>query len=214
MLLAGKSFLEPDRNMPEVTRGEKLQGQAQPPAPPAVDHELHALAPVVRSVVAAVLRESHRSADVEDGASEALRRAVEGKARLRPGEPVRPWVLGIARHVALDILRARKRQAVRRARERAHDDGEERPPLYEEAPDPSPDPFDRFARAQEQAKIRRAMDELPQGQREALTLFHVEGLGYQEIAGRLDVPLGTVATWVARGRKAIASALREEGTGS
>jgi RNA polymerase sigma-70 factor (ECF subfamily) len=193
MLLAGTSYVEPERT-------------PNPPAGLSADRELGALAPLVRAVIAAVLHEQRDHADVEDCASETLRRAVEGKARLRPGEPLRPWVVGIARHVALDAIRARRRQNLRRAREPRSDD-DERPPLYEELPDPSPSPFDRFAKAQQHEKIRRAMNDLPEGQRQALTLFHVEGLGYQEIAGKLEVPLGTVATWVARGRRAMAAAL-------
>jgi DNA-directed RNA polymerase specialized sigma24 family protein len=51
------------------------------------------------------------------------------------------------------------------------------------------------------------MNDLPEGQRKALTMFHVDGYGYEEIAGKLDVPLGTVATWVSRGRRAMAAAL-------
>jgi len=195
MLLAGTSFIEPDTRV-------------QPLAAPSVDRDLGALAPLVRAVIAAVLHENRDHADVEDCASETMRRAVEGKTRLRAGEPLRPWVIGIARHVALDAIRARKRQNLRRAREPQSED--ERPPLYEDLPDPSPSPFERFAQAQQQEKIRRAMNDLPEGQRRALTMFHVDGLGYQEIAGKLDVPLGTVATWVARGRRAVAEAL---GTG-
>jgi RNA polymerase sigma factor (sigma-70 family) len=193
MLLAGTSLLEP-------------QHQPEHPASPSVDRDLGALTQLVRAVIAAVLHENRDHADVEDCASETMRRAVEGKARLRPGEPLRPWVIGIARHVALDALRARKRQSLRRAREPREGD-DERPPLYEDLPDPSPSPFERLARAQQNEKIRRAMNDLPEGQRQALTMFHVDGLGYQEIAGKLDVPLGTVATWVSRGRKAMASAL-------
>lgn len=55
--------------------------------------------------------------------------------------------------------------------------------------------------------MRRVLETLPEGPRQALMLFHLEELGYQEIAKRLGVPLGTVATWVTRGRKALAEAL-------
>ena len=48
----------------------------------------------------------------------------------------------------------------------------------------------------------------------ALVLFHVDGLGYQEIAARLDVPLGTVATWVTRARRALAEALEDDVLGN
>jgi RNA polymerase sigma factor (sigma-70 family) len=200
MLLAGTPFRDADKPV-----------QSNSPANAAMDGELAALLPLVRAVIGAVLGEDRDHPDVEDGASETMRRGVEGKCRLRPGEPLKPWAVGIARHVALDILRARKRGNQRRAREPVRDEGDERPPLYEEFPDPSPNPFERFAKAQERDKIQKAMNDLPEGQRKALTMFHIDGLGYQEIAGKLDVPLGTVATWVARGRKAIASALRDQG---
>jgi RNA polymerase sigma factor (sigma-70 family) len=200
MLLAGTPFLDADKTVQTLS-------------PKAVDSELAALFPLVRAVIAAVLHDDRDHPDVEDGASETMRRSVEGKARLRPGEPLKPWVVGIARHVALDVLRARKRNNLRRAREPAREDGDDRPPLYEELPDASPSALERLAKAQEQDKIRRAMNDLPEGQRKALTMFHLDGLGYQEIAGKLDVPLGTVATWVARGRKAVANALQDDDAG-
>ena len=40
-------------------------------------------------------------------------------------------------------------------------------------------------------------------------MFHLEGLEYQEIAARLEVPLGTIATWVSRGRRAMATTLAD-----
>jgi RNA polymerase sigma factor (sigma-70 family) len=199
MLLAGTPFLD------QAKKAHKTGSSS-------IDGELADLLPLVRAVIASVLGASRDHPDVEDGASETMRRAVEGKARLREGEPTRPWVIGIARHVALDTLRARKRSNDRRAREPRREDDDDRPPLYEDLPDPSPNPFERFAKAQEHDKIRRAMNDLPEGQRKALTMFHIDGLGYQEIAGKLDVPLGTVATWVARGRRAVAGALSSSGT--
>jgi len=42
-----------------------------------------------------------------------------------------------------------------------------------------------------------------------MILFHVEGEGYQRIAERLRIPMGTVATWLARGRRVLADALAE-----
>ncbi len=54
-----------------------------------------------------------------------------------------------------------------------------------------------------------ALDGLAAPQREAMVLFHVEGEGYQRIAERLGVPIGTVATWLSRGRRSLAEALAE-----
>jgi RNA polymerase sigma-70 factor (ECF subfamily) len=42
-----------------------------------------------------------------------------------------------------------------------------------------------------------------------MLLFHVEGVAYQEISERLGVPIGTIATWLSRGRRSLADALAE-----
>jgi RNA polymerase sigma factor (sigma-70 family) len=163
------------------------------------------LRPHVRAVVAAMLGVGRDHPDVEDCAHEALRRALEGRERLREGEPLRPWVTGIARHVALDALRARKRQRERTVTpSRDAEDGVS--DVVERLPDTDPSPFDRLADARRREVIARALAALPEGQRKALTMFHMEGLQYQEIAARLGVPLGTVATWVMRARKSVAAA--------
>ncbi len=176
---------------------------------PASLPDAAALRLVVRGVIACVLRERADHPDVEDCTHEALRRAIEGAARVREGEPLRPWVLGIARHVAIDALRARKRaRRVQPVSEAA--DGADVPSPIERVADPAPAPDERVARAQQTRRVLGAMDRLSDGQRSALRMFHEEGLGYQEIAARLGVPLGTVATWLARGRRAIADALGEE----
>ena len=169
------------------------------------------LRPLVRAIVAAMLNESREHADVEDCTHEVLRRALEGRARLRDGEPLRPWVTGIARHVALDALRARKRQRQRMVHESADDEDGERDRAIERVADTGATPFDLVAKAEQDRALMRALDTLPDGQRRALSMFHLEGLGYQEIAVRLEVPLGTVATWVTRARKAVTTAMQQEG---
>lgn len=163
------------------------------------------LRPHVRAVVAAVLGVGRDHPDVDDCAHEALRRALEGRKRLRDGEPLRPWVTGIARHVALDALRSRKRQRDRTAVARDGDDGPSDP--LDRVADTAPSAFERLADARRRDAVARAMSDLPDGQRKALTMFHMEGLQYQEIAARLGVPLGTVATWVMRARKSVAAAV-------
>lgn len=161
--------------------------------------------PAIVAVIACVLGERRDHPDVEDCASETLRRALEGRSRLRDGEPMRPWLLGIARHVAIDLRRKRRRE---RAMESPRD-ADDREPLAHSIPDPTPPPDERAAKAERARRITAALDVLTQGQREAMVLFHVEGEGYQQIAERMGVPLGTVATWLSRGRRTLAEALAE-----
>lgn len=186
--------------MPSSERGNQLLAFA---ASPAFSREAAALGPVVRAVVACVLGEGKDHPDVEDCTHETLRRALEGRARLREGEALRPWVLGIARHVALDARRRRRRERVAEPNERA-DDAEA---IVERLVDPAPAPDEWVVSTERARHLSRALAALPEPQREALLLFHVEGENYQRIAERLGVPMGTVATWLARGRRALADAL-------
>jgi RNA polymerase sigma-70 factor (ECF subfamily) len=176
----------------------------------AFPQETAALRPVVRAVVACVLGEHKDHPDVEDCTHETLRRALEGRGRLREGEALRPWVLGIARHVAIDARRRRRRE---RALD-APDSGEEAESPVERLADPGPSPDEHAASTERARRIAAALEGLPAPQREAMMLFHVEGEAYQTIAERLHVPIGTVATWLSRGRRSLADALAAEDAGS
>jgi RNA polymerase sigma-70 factor (ECF subfamily) len=173
---------------------------------PSLHAQAGELRPLVRAVVACVLRERLDHADVEDCTSEALRRAFESQSQARG--PMRPWVLGIARHVALDTLRARQRQRARTLD--APENTSSTTAFVDRLADPSAGADEQLELAERAARVRRIMQRLPDGPRKALELFHLEGLPYQEIAARMGVPLGTVATWVTRGRKAMAEALEDE----
>jgi RNA polymerase sigma-70 factor (ECF subfamily) len=159
--------------------------------------------PTVRALVAHVLGVGIGDPDVEDCTSEALRRALEGHARLQAGAPLRPWLLGIARHVALDARRARARQWRREVGADA-----DTPPRVEDVETPLPDPHAHAESSQRAQRLQRALAALPAPHRQALSL-HAEGLGYREVAAELGVPLGTVCTWIARSRSALAKTLRD-----
>jgi RNA polymerase sigma-70 factor (ECF subfamily) len=210
-------FAELERNLASGRRKEASMLQTAMPSPnpaglpaavavaAAFPQETAALRPVVRAVVACVLGERQDHPDVEDCTHETLRRALEGRSRLREGEPLRPWVLGIARHVAIDARRRRRRD--RLADDPPGDDESES--LVNRVADPGPTPDERAAGAERARRIATALDGLAPQQRQAMVLFHVEGEGYQRIAEILGVPLGTVATWLSRGRRTLADALGE-----
>ncbi|HEY1959490.1 MAG TPA: sigma-70 family RNA polymerase sigma factor [Polyangiaceae bacterium] len=172
----------------------------------AFSREAAELRPLLRAVAASVLHVAPGHPDVDDAVSETMRRALEGRARLRPGEPVRGWIVGIVKHVALDAARSRTRALKRQAPEPAAESVRD---VTDRIPDSKPSPFDRTARMQELAKLDAAMAALPEKQREAVTLFFLEGLSYVEIGEKLGVPVGTVATWILRGKKALAATLSE-----
>jgi RNA polymerase sigma-70 factor (ECF subfamily) len=187
-----------------------MHGKTAPPSV-ASSEEMVPFIGVVRAVGAAMLRLAADHPDVDDCTSETLRRAVEGRGRLRAGEPIRPWILGIARHVALDMLRAQKRLAAVQERTPAEPPDDPAPPAVENVPDGAAGPEELLERAREHARMRQAILSLPDVMAKALMRFHLDGKSYQEIARELGVPLGTVATWVARGRQTLAERLGYRG---
>ncbi|HEY2736025.1 MAG TPA: sigma-70 family RNA polymerase sigma factor [Polyangiales bacterium] len=167
---------------------------------------LFALRPAVRALVAHVLGAGLGDADVEDCASEAFRRALEGEARLRDGAPLRPWLLGIAHHVALDARRARVRARSRSAPASAP---EELGDALDQVHDRGPDPHEQVEQRERRHQLQAALAALPDEQRRALFLC-IQGLCYREIASELCVPIGTVCTWIARARQQLARTLKDE----
>jgi len=58
------------------------------------------------------------------------------------------------------------------------------------------------------AMVERVLQELPPAQRVPLVLYHLEDLGYEEIAAKLEVSLGKVKTDISRGREVLRRKLR------
>lgn len=56
-------------------------------------------------------------------------------------------------------------------------------------------------------RVRRALSELPAGQRAAIALFHLEELSVAEVAVALDVPVGTVKTRLMNARRRLRAVL-------
>src|SRR5690606_6313748 len=69
-------------------------------------------------------------------------------------------------------------------------------------------PDRELARQQMEQVVMRTVDALPQELRTAITLREVEGLSYEEIAQRMDCPIGTVRSRIFRAREAIDAELR------
>jgi RNA polymerase sigma-70 factor, ECF subfamily len=138
-----------------------------------------------------------RSSTAEDLAQETFVRAFVHFDRFDPERPLLPWLLAIARRLCLDVLR----------RERLMPTTAEIPAVLDTAPGP-----ERQASLDEEvSRVQHALAGLDEGPREAILLFHLEGMSYRDIATALEVPIGTVMTWLHRGRARIKQTL-EKGT--
>jgi len=137
-----------------------------------------------------------RSPHAEDLAQETFVRAFVHFDRFDPERPLLPWLLAIARRLCLDRLR----------RERVMVEADDAPT----AVDPAPSPERQAALREQLSRVERALADLDDGPREAVVLFHIEEMSYRDISTALDVPIGTVMTWLHRGRAQLKRAT--EGT--
>jgi len=89
------------------------------------------------------------------------------------------WIFTIARNKRIDMIRRRNRP------EPDHED-----PMFQ--PEPEPDGEKVLSVQDDQKRVRKAILALPPEQREIVWLSFFEGLPHSAIAGKLDLPLGTV----------------------
>jgi len=69
------------------------------------------------------------------------------------------------------------------------------------------DPETIMMRSADQQLVRQALEELPLEFREVLILRELEGMSYKEIGQIADIPVGTVMSRLARGRKRLEAVL-------
>jgi RNA polymerase sigma-70 factor, ECF subfamily len=140
----------------------------------------------------AVHRYLHRRAgrDIADElAAETFALAYERRASCRSTGSVLPWLYGIATNLLRRSRRVERRQLSAFARSGVNDWV-----AYE-------DETDRVDESSYGAQLARALAAMRPRERDALLLYALADLSYDEIATALDVPAGTVATWLHRARE-------------
>ncbi len=121
------------------------------------------------------------SADAEDAMQEALLRAWSKRNTLRDEAYFATWLTRILINECKTLLRSRKRQVPMAVL-----------PALAEPPE-----------GEHVAMVRRALFALPERYRIPLVLNLLEGYTLKEIAGMLKLPLSTVKTRAARGKKML-----------
>ncbi|MDD7970691.1 sigma-70 family RNA polymerase sigma factor [Roseinatronobacter alkalisoli] len=106
------------------------------------------------------------------------------------------WIGAIARNHALDRLRS-ARPARLRMQPAGHGGDEHDDPIAR-LPDPSPDAATRTLARAEMMRVVTCIKELPADRASAVQGAYLQGLSYQELASRFDVPLNTMRTWLRR----------------
>lgn len=159
----------------------------------AFEDQLVALLPRLRRFAHALTRSP---ADADDLCQAAIERALKARDQWEPGTRLDSWMYRIMRNSWIDTARARSRY--------------QQTFVGEEAGLAVGDAGDRAVEAVvELGQLGKAMQKLPDEQREAVALVLIEGLAYKDAAAILDIPMGTLTSRLVRGRTALMEMLGE-----
>lgn len=160
-----------------------------------------------RPVFSLVFRLVRDSATAEDLAQDTFIKVLNHIDKYRSEFKFSSWLFKIANNVAIDYLRRRQLHTISL-------DGAPDAATTAEIDATSFDAADQGESALEilEAKelgstIERAIGALRPDYRACIMLRHVEGRSYEEIAATLDLPLGTVKTYIHRARQELREAL-------
>ncbi|MCU1382670.1 MAG: polymerase sigma factor, sigma-70 family [Acidobacteria bacterium] len=145
-----------------------------------------------RAVYHLAVRTLHDATEAEDAAQEAFFKAYRALGTFRPGAKFSTWIFTICYRACCDRLSKRKRLSRDELPDRA---------------DPSAGPEALAERNDEARRLHAAIDELPEKYRAVITLYHLQGKQYEEIATVLNLPLGTVKTHLFRAKEQLRKAL-------
>jgi RNA polymerase sigma-70 factor (ECF subfamily) len=148
-----------------------------------------------RAVFNLCLRTMRDPEEARDCTQEAFFKAFRSLRTFKPEAKFSTWIFSIAYHACCDRLGRQKRFSGSELPDRA---------------DASPGPASVVESKDEARALRTAIDALPEKYRTVITLYHLQGKQYEEIARVLDLPMGTVKTHLFRAKDLLRKALVTE----
>src|SRR5262245_28397521 len=163
-----------------------------------------------RPIYNLIARLVHDPGMAEDLAQDTFIKMFRALGTYDPRLRYSSWLFRIAHNTAIDYLRQRRPAVVTPA---VDENDEERDPLASIADVAAMSPEKAASNRELAAALDAAIDRLRPEYRSAIVLRHQEGLEYDEIAHVLDLPLGTVKTYLHRARRELARHLGAAGFG-
>ena len=133
--------------------------------------------------------------DAEEATMDVFLKIHRGLAGFRGDAQLSTWIWRITTNVCLS-RRAKKKEITLSA------ETENIEEIIAEI-DPASNPEMLFLKEETRDQLAGSIAELPEQEAAAITLFYLDGMKYEEIAIILDIPMGTVATAVHRGRERL-----------
>jgi RNA polymerase sigma-70 factor (ECF subfamily) len=139
----------------------------------------------------------------EDLAQDTFIKVLNALDKYDPSYKLSSWIFKIAHNTTVDHLRRKQPETLSLEGSPHARTQEQAEATSFTAVDTAEDP-EQFTASQEiGSEIEVAIGQLRAEYREAILLWHIEGRPYDEIAEIMDLPLGTVKTYIHRGRNEL-----------
>jgi RNA polymerase sigma-70 factor (ECF subfamily) len=153
-----------------------------------------------RPVFSLIFRMVRDRSLAEDLAQETFVKVLNALGSYRPEYKFSSWIFKIANNAAIDQLRRRELDTLSLDGSPEARTADEIEATALQATDRAESPLEELESRETGAAIERAIDRLRPEYRTCILLRHVEGRSYEEIAEVMDLPLGTVKTYIHRAR--------------
>jgi RNA polymerase sigma-70 factor (ECF subfamily) len=162
-------------------------------------------------VYATAVRLLGNEVEAEDVAQTVFLKAFQRFDTIGESPAAAGWLRTVTTNACLNHL-SRYRARWRFFSELGGTDSEGRDTAYEPPAASSHSPAIDFERADQQARLERALRQLPDHQRVPLVLYHFESASYQEIADTLGASIGKIKTDIHRGREKLRGLVEDHGS--
>ncbi len=160
-----------------------------------------------RPVFSLILRMVRDRETAEDLAQDTFIKVLNHLDRYSPEFKFSSWLFKIANNVAIDFLRRRRLPTISIDGSPHATTAADRDASVLELEADQEDALEELASRELGSAIELAIARLRPEYRACILLRHVEGRSYEEIAATLDLPLGTVKTYIHRARHELRRAL-------
>jgi RNA polymerase sigma-70 factor (ECF subfamily) len=161
------------------------------------------------SVYFTMLKMCNNKDDAEDLTIEAFGRAFKKLSQYSPDFAFSTWLFKIASNNAIDFLRKKKQTyALSLDHKPEHTEGSD---FSTNIKSHSLDPEETFIKKQKVENLRVLVNNLKPKYKEMIELFYFQELSHEEIANKLNLPLGTIKAQLFRARELLYNAFKHTG---
>ena len=157
------------------------------------------------SIYFLLLKMVNNKDDADDLTIEAFGKAFKNLEQYTPNFAFSTWLFKIASNNCIDFIRRKKKRTLSIDRRHENDDGME---TTIHLKSDMLDPEENFVKKQKIMLLHEIVKKLKPRYRELVELRYFKELSYEEIAQKLDIPLGTVKAQLFRAREFLQGILK------